>query len=63
MNTQNSSDANKSAPDYEKKREGAPAAPGKSEKHDSHEQGRSRDERQTEGKDRSNKGEQSTGVR
>ncbi len=63
MNTQNSSDANKSAPDYEKKREGAPAAPGKSDKHESNEQGRSRDERQTEGKDRSNKGEQSTGVR
>jgi len=63
VNTQNSNDANKSAPDYEKKREGAPASPGKSDKHQSHDQGQSRDDRQAEGKERSNKGEHSTGVR
>ncbi len=63
MTTQNPSDANKSTPDYEKKRDAAPPAGGKSDKQESHEQGKTRDGGPNEAKGSFNKGEHSTGPR
>ena len=63
MTIQNASDANKSTPEYERKRDAAPPAPGKSDKHESHEQGKSRDAGPNEGKGAFSKGEHSTGPR
>ncbi len=63
MNTQHSNDANKSTTESDKKREGARTEPGKSDKHESHEQGKSRDGGTNVRKGAFNKGEHSAGVR
>ncbi|MGC8517442.1 MAG: hypothetical protein ACP5P4_02790 [Steroidobacteraceae bacterium] len=63
MNTQHSSDQNKSTTESEKKREAERAAPGKGDKHEGHEQGKSRDGGSNVGKEAQNKGEHFTGQR
>lgn len=61
MNTQNTNDANKSTPNFDKKRDAAPAMPGKSDKQESQEHGKSHDAGQNEGKVPFSKGDYSTG--